>query len=170
MAQIPLDVLTCEVSGRFLHAAKDGKDLDRDPDGNPWIGLTITIQATIPYVRNLRSDPAAIITLDPIIVRTDSNGDLVGDDGEPSIVLVASDDPEIVPSANWYYVATIEGDSFPTTRIAFVAKSGETFDLVRDPGVPLDLETVLTEYQKAVQQMRDLIATFEGTAIAVLSE
>jgi hypothetical protein len=170
VAQIPLDVLTTEVSGRFLHAAKDGKDLDRDPDGTPWIGLTITFEATVPSVRNLRSDPAALITLDPIVVRTDSNGDLVGDDAEPSIVLVASDDPELVPTGSWYYVATVEGDGFPTTRIPFVANGGKTFDLVRDPRIPLDLDAVLPEYLKAVQQMRDLIASFEGTAIAVLDD
>lgn len=167
---IPLDVLSCKVSGRFLHANPDGRDEGREPDGDPWVGLTVEIEATIPFIRNLRTDPAALVTLDPFTLRTDSNGDMVAPDGEPSILVVASDDPYIIPSGNWYYIATVSGDGFPVTRIAFEAKGNGTFDLIRDADVPLDLETALTGWKQAVADVRALIAGFEGTAIAVLDD
>lgn len=167
---IPLNVLSCEVSGRFLHANVDGRDENREPDGDPWIGLTVTIAATVPYIRNLRTDPAALVTLDPFILRTDSNGDMVAPDGGTTVLVVASDDPMIIPTGNWYYIATVSGEDFPTTRIAFEAKGNGSFDLVRDAQVPVDLDTALTEWQKAVAEVRALIAGFEGTAIAVLDE
>lgn len=163
-------VQTCLVKGRFVHASLDKADTGRQPDGDPWVGLTITLQATVAVVRNLRTDPAALVTLDPIVVKTDQNGDLVALDGQPSVLIVASDDPMIVPSGNWYWIATVTGPGYPTQRIPFVAPANGQFDLVRDPRVPLDLDTALTEWQKAVAQIREMIANFDGTAIAVFDD
>lgn len=169
MANIPLGVSSTLITGVFAHAALDAvKDLDREPDGLPADGLQIRIVASVPRVRNLNSSPAVEIALDPIVAYTTSDGVLRGQDDGEGVRIISSDDPNIRPTADWYYTATITGDGWPTEIINFEAKSNGNFDLVRDADLPLDVEGAVNEYRRLKQELQAMIDNFNGEAIAIL--
>lgn len=160
---VPLNVSPCKVTGRFLRVVRDGSDTNRDPDGEPAAGLQIEIRATLSTVRNLNVEPPSWLSLEPIIVYTGSDGRMVGfSDDEDGVMVVASNGPGISPSNTWYYVATITGPGWPTQRIAFVAPANGTFDLVRDSGIPLDLDAAVDQLEAFKAQLQAKIDAYRA--------
>lgn len=126
---LPANVSLCLVTGRFLHARVDGSDDGRETDGVPAEGLTIQITASRNLVYDRSSDPPTTIALDPIVVRTNTLGQLITADGQPGVYVVATDDPDI---DSFYWIATITGSGWPSHVVPFNAPSNGTVDLTTD--------------------------------------
>lgn len=149
---MPSNVDYCTVTGRFLSAVGDGADADRLPDGVPVAGLTITFTSSLnpPVVRNAAD--AVTIVIDKVVCTTDANGYLLGPDGTPGVMLVASDDPDLDPHG-WTWKADVAGaTSFPRITTTFVAPSGGAVDLATVIPVPSSPGAQISQWQAVVTQ------------------
>ena len=138
---LPTGIGYTTIRGKYISAVLDGADADREPDVVPQPGLTITLTASIspPILKSL-TDPPVSILLTPIVAHTDDNGIVIGPDGQPDILIVASDFPD--PAHPWTYAVTIQGSGFPKLSFNIVAHSGEIIDLtnvLESPSSPTDL-------------------------------
>lgn len=138
---LPTGIGYTTIRGKYISAVLDGADADREPDVVPQSGLTITLTASIspPILKSL-TDPPVTILLTPVVGHTDDNGVIIGPDGQPDILIVASDFPD--PAHPWTYGVTIQGSGFPKLTFNIVAHSGEIIDLtdvLEAPSNPTDL-------------------------------
>lgn len=126
---LPANVGVCTVIGRYISAVVDGEDSGSEPDGVPVSGLTITFTCSLrpPIVKNSEADPPVSVLVNSVVVHTNSDGVLVGPDGLPGVLLVASDYPD--PDNPWPYRVTIQGTWFPKVSFWMVAPAGQTIDL-----------------------------------------
>lgn len=116
------------IHGKYISAVLDTTDADREPDVVPLSGLTITLTPSAggSLLKSL-ADPPMTIVLMPIVARTDATGVIVGPDGQPGIVIVASDYPD--PAHPWTYSVSVVGNGIPKMSFNIVALSGESIDL-----------------------------------------
>ena len=167
---LPANVGFCFVHGRFIRAILDGNDSDRDPDGVPITNLTLTFRADLerPVVRNLTATPPVVIAVDPIVVKTNTDGDLVGSDDAGGIYLVASNDADLDPHG-WTYTVSIVGPTFPKQTVTFVAPEGGDVDLATVIEVPASPGSALLAWQAAVAQTQANVATAEAARAAAVA-
>jgi lysophospholipase L1-like esterase len=156
---LPANIGFCTVIGRFIRATADGVDGDRDPDGIPVSGMTITFTAPIRVARNVTTVPPVTVFIDPIVAATDATGVLVGSDLSPGILLVASDDADLSPSG-WSYSVTIAAPSIPAFTFDFNAPAGTVVDLSTVIPVPASPGAEVAAWQAAVA------ATLANAAVA----
>lgn len=95
---IPSNVSYGTVTGRFLLAYADGLDADLFPDGVPAKGI-IYFSPLVDKLRNPTASPAPV-TIIPQRVQCelDSDGYLIGPDLTRGVRLIATDDPDMIPS------------------------------------------------------------------------
>lgn len=146
---LPANVNFCTVTGRFIRAVADSTDADRTPDGMPVSGLTVVFTASVnpPVVRNVAESVTVVI--DPITCTTDTSGVLLGPDGTPGVMLVASDDPDLDPHG-WTWTATVSGGTFPRISTTFIAPSDGTVDLATVIPIPPSPGAQISQWQAAV--------------------
>lgn len=99
---LPSNVSYGTVVGRFLLAYADGVDSDLYPDGVPAKGtiLFTPAPANIKDVSALVGTTVTPVTFMPATIQCslDSQGYLLGSDGERGVRLVATDDPDLNPT------------------------------------------------------------------------
>lgn len=146
---LPANVNFCNVTGRFIRAVGDGPDEGREPDGVPVSGLSVVFTATLnpPIVRNLAESVSIVI--DPITCTTDASGYLLGPDGTPGVMLVASDDTDLDPHG-WTWTATVSGGTFPRISTTFVAPVDGSVDLATVVPVPPNPGSQISQWQAVV--------------------
>lgn len=125
---LPTNINYCTVTGRFIRAVGDGSDEGREPDAAPLTGLTIKFQAAVTVVKNETTIPPVTILIDAITCTTDTDGYLLGPDGTQSVMLVASDDPDLSPHG-WTYKVTVSSPTISPFTFDFIAPSDATVDL-----------------------------------------
>jgi hypothetical protein len=152
---LPSNVNFGTVTGRFMRAVADGMDADRDPDGEPIVGLQIMFQADLAgsaVVRNATAAPSPVtILIDPVYATTDSEGYLVGTDGQRSIKLVATDDADLDPHG-WTYRVTLSSPSYPRLQFSFALPMDTTVDLTSVVPVPANPGEGIIAWQAAVDE------------------
>lgn len=171
MPALPSNVLFSTIMGRFLHSLMDGPDADRDPEGDPWVNLSVLFTASVSMKKNTKSDPPTWITLDPIPARTDLNGDLVNPvDGKPGIRLVATDNPDLGDGEDWWWRVEISGVGFPGLAFNFLAPANQILDLSKVAPIPANVVAVLPEWERTVARVQELIASIPGAVLGVLDD
>lgn len=142
------------IHGKYISAVLDSADPDREPDVVPLSGLTITLTPSAggSLLKSLADPPMTIVLL-PIVARTDSNGVIVGPDGQPGIVIVASDYPD--PTKPWTYAVSVVGNGIPKLSFNIVAHSGETIDLTSVLEAPASGSDLSTWQALALQVSQD---------------
>ena len=166
---LPANVSFTTITGRFIRAVTDGVDVGREPDGVPIPGLTITLTASVPFARNVTASPPVTIIFEPIVCSTNTDGVLVGSDGQPGVMIVASNDPDLEPHDDWTWDVTITGPgTFRRIQFSFVAPSGATLDLTTLIPVPARPGTDIPAWQAVVGQVTDALeGAVEAAASAV---
>lgn len=162
---LPANVNFCEVTGRFLRAVADSADPGKEPDGVPIADLKVKFLASLnpPVVRNL--DNEVSIVIDPIVCATDDNGVLLGPDGTPGVLLVASDDADLDPHG-WTWNVTVSGPSFSSITFSFVAPVDGKVDLSTVVPVPPNPGSQVPQWQAAVTATE----TARGEAVEAAGE
>lgn len=130
---LPSNVTYCTVTGTFVQAVADGSDSDHNPDASPVSGASITFTPSVNLLRDPTA-PGTVIVPKAITVTTDASGQIIDAQGNPGVVLVATDDPNVTP-INWTWnVSTLIG----STPISFdiAAPGGTTVDLAQVIPVP----------------------------------
>nr|DAW17374.1 MAG TPA: collagen alpha 1(VIII) chain protein [Caudoviricetes sp.] len=104
MAALPGNVSYGTVKGRFLLAYADGSDTpDQNPDALPVQGFVILTPSVI-SLKNVNASPPVTILPSEIVCDIDSEGYLLGQDGQRDIRLIATDDTDNNP-VNWTWQA-----------------------------------------------------------------
>jgi hypothetical protein len=124
MTILPDNVTYGYVTGRFVVDGPDGADV--------IAAGKVRFLPAPRRLRNLGSDPYTVIDLDPLIYDLDIDGDLADADGNKSVALIATDNPEIGP-ADWTWGVTISLQGQAVT----------TFDIAVPAGATVDLATVV---------------------------
>ena len=170
MAALPSNVNYCTVSGKFLTFEGDGGDADRLPDSKPMVGLSVKFKPSVTAVTNEAAVPPVTIITSEIACTTDADGVLLGPDGSPSVVLVASDDTDLKPHG-WTYKVTITDPSIVPLSFDFVAPSGGAVDLSTVVPVPSNPGAQVAAWQSVtltVSNARDeTIAARDATLQAI---
>lgn len=158
---LPANVGFCEVTGRFIQAVIDGSDVNRDPEGVPITGLTITFKASVPRVINAGATPPTTIELLPVTVHTDTDGVLVDATSVAGIYLVASDDADLNPHG-WTYQATVSAPTLAAYSFSFVAPVDGVIDLSTVIQVPANPGTELQAWTLAVAETAANVAASQA--------
>jgi hypothetical protein len=171
MPGLPSNVLLSTVMTRFLHASIDGPDSDTNPEGDPWINLSVRFTASTAIMKNRKSDPPTWITLDSIEAKTDLQGYLVNPaDGKPGIVLVSTDNPDLGDGEDWWWTVDISGVGFPGLSFNFLAPANATIDLTKVAPIPAGIIAVLPEWQRVLARIEELTASIPGAILGTLDE
>lgn len=167
---LPVIVGFTKITGQFIRAILDGVDADRDPDGIPVPGLTITLSTPLvpSLVRTTGEDPKTIL-IDPIVLGTNADGIVVDDRGVAGPFIVASNDPDTDPNG-WAWNARISGPTLPEDiRFSFVAPAGGEVDLTTVVRVPASPGSELRAWQTAVLQTQTALSAAEAARDAAIS-
>ncbi|KAB1647459.1 hypothetical protein F8O06_02665 [Pseudoclavibacter sp. CFCC 14310] len=147
---LPSNVGFGTVTGRFIRATADStSDSDSDPDGVPLDGLKIVFRSSISRAKDSTATPPVTIIFDTVQAVTDADGVLTDPDGNASIRLIATDDPDLQPSG-WTWTATITGPTIGTISTTFTLSEGQTIDLTTVIEVPASPGKDLPAWQAAV--------------------
>lgn len=177
---LPTNISFGTVIGRFMRAVIDSTDPDRDPDGIPLSGLVIRFTPSQQVFKNLTDSfgPVTIVA-DPIVATTGENGEVIGPDGLPGIRLVATDDPDLIPTG-WTWGVSISGGNLPgAISFSMALPSNSTVDLTTVVPIPSNPGEELAAWLAAVQAteaaaaaVQSVVATNDGimTAVAADSE
>lgn len=139
MADLPSNVSFGTVIGRFIRAVADTADADRDPDMLPVTG-TITFSPDFEHhTRDVTALPVPVtIFADSITCTIDSDGYLLGPDGQRGVKLVASDDPDLDPTSFTYSVV-LSFVGYPDYKFSILVPADSTVDLTTViPSTPSD--------------------------------
>jgi hypothetical protein len=149
------------VTGKFMQAMVDGSDGGREPEGTPIAGMSIVFTPSITLARSLSAN--TIIALRSFPAVTDSTGTLIGPDGLPGIMLLATDDVDMDPSG-WTWRADITGSGV-SMSFSFSLPEGSTLDLASIVAVPSSNGSTISD-----AFVRTIIADslIEGTNITFL--
>lgn len=139
--ELPLNVGYGTVIGRYLLAYADSSDVDPYPDGKPASG-TILFTPSADYVKNASATPDPVTILPSTVsCNLDSEGYILGPDGNRGVRLIATDDTDNNPSGwTWsvYYRLTDElgvaTNTIPSHSISL--PEGTTVDLTTALPVP----------------------------------
>lgn len=143
---LPVNVSTGEVVGRYIADVIDGADTNLDPDARPVRGR-IVFTASVPYLPNPTAAPAPVTIMRvPIIGVLDADGYLCTPYPgtlEPQyrgVRLIATDDPDLsVEGWTWdvtYMFDPIDGYKIAIPAHGFTLPSGTTVDLTKVAKVP----------------------------------
>ena len=149
MTDLPGNVQTCGVKGHFAYARLQAGDADGVLDLVPVVGLVVTLTPSPTYLLDATASPPTVIVPDPLVLTTDSNGDLRDVDGNSTAYVIASDDPDLNPH-DWTYTVSFAGtaaDRFRAYSAAFPA--GSTIDLSNITPVPSALGVSVSVAQAA---------------------
>lgn len=117
MAGLPVNVSTCTVTGR-LAATMQVAESDPEPDVVPLVGKVI-FTPSVPTVIHEASN--TIFVPNKIEVTLDDSGNF-------SVILVASDDPDLNPT-NWTYTVSFALASGSIAPFSFFALGGQTIEI-----------------------------------------
>lgn len=133
---LPANVTFGTVTGRFGSATMVPGDPDGVPDFTPPVGLKITFTPAVPAVIDATATPSPVmIEMVPIACTINSDGYLIGGDGNPGVNLVATNNPALNPT-NWTYKVSFTRDSLPL-------KAFPDFSMAVPAGQTVDLNTVV---------------------------
>jgi hypothetical protein len=100
---LPTNISYGTVVGQFLAALSDGSDIDKNPEGVPMRG-TVTFIASPTYVLDYTATPNPVTILKtPIVCPLNENGYVCSPFAaadsplSPGVMLIATDDPDILP-------------------------------------------------------------------------
>ncbi|MGP4995122.1 hypothetical protein [Glutamicibacter ardleyensis] len=162
MADLPLNVSTGMVTGRFIIAAIDGADAAQEPDAIPASG-TVTFTSPLTYAPDQTASPSPVtILFAPIVGVFDEEGYLstphpvTGEAMYRGVKLIATDDPDISVT-NWTWTATYAFDSVAGVKPviashSFALPSGSTQDLTTLVHVPSSPGYGLPQAEAAVNE------------------
>lgn len=143
MADLPTNVSTGMVFGRFIISIVDGYDEGQEPDAIPASG-SITFVASVPYLPNPSAGPSPVTILKvPIRGILDEEGYLCTPHPETGVAmyrgvrLVATDDPDLLVS-DWTWTVTYRFDSVNASALQIPAHS-----FALPGGTEIDLTTVV---------------------------
>lgn len=143
MVATPSNLTYGTINGKFYLTQLDSADVGREPDYAAASG-TVTFTPTVNSYKNL-AIPALFLTI-PVQATIDSLGDLRDSQGALGVVLVATNNPDLVPK-DWTYTVTIN----------LVGATPLSFPLLVTGGANIDLAVVAPA------------ATSSGTAVVVSS-
>lgn len=107
---LPTNIQFGTVVGRFGSAPLIAGDVDGLPDFSPATGLTVTFTPSTAAVIDATASPAPVtIEMVPIVCGLDTQGYLVGGDGQRGVKLIATNDTDINPSGWTYSVTFLRG-------------------------------------------------------------
>lgn len=143
---LPVNVSTGEVVGRYIADVIDGADPNLDPDARPVRGR-IVFTASVPYLPNPTAAPAPVTIMRvPIIGVLDADGYLCTPYPgtlEPQyrgVRLIATDDPDLsVEGWTWdvtYMFEAIDGYKIAIPAHGFALPAGTTVDLTKVAKIP----------------------------------
>ncbi|GGJ74325.1 hypothetical protein [Glutamicibacter ardleyensis] len=162
MADLPLNVSTGMVTGRFVIAAIDGADAAQEPDAIPASG-TVTFTSPLTYAPDQTASPSPVtILFAPIVGVFDEEGYLstphpvTGEAMYRGVKLIATDDPDISVT-DWTWTATyafnpVAGVKPAIASHAFALPSGSTQDLTTLVQVPSSPGYGLPQAEAAVNE------------------
>lgn len=175
---LPVNVDTGTVVGRYIVKVIDGVDPNQDPDAVPVRGR-IVFTASVPYLPDPTAspDPVTIMTA-PIVAVLDDEGYLCtpySDTGEPmyrGVKLAATDDPDIAVQ-NWtwdvtYIFEPVNGHKLAIPAHGFALPSGETVDLTKVAKVPSSPGYSLPQAEAAVLRAEAIAQSIRDDADAGL--
>ena len=127
MADLPDGTLYGTVVGQFIQAVADSADPDREPDSLPMSGtVTFTPAATRVALPDTVPNPVTMFQK-TITATLDSEGYLVGPDGQRGILLIASDSPG--NPTDFTYSVAVSLSGVQTFSFSFFLNAGATVDL-----------------------------------------
>ena len=135
--ELPSNISYGTVVGRFLLAYADGPDSDEYPDGVACGGSVVFVPS-VERLRNATGLPAPVtILVRPIVCELDSEGYLLGSDGERGVRILATDDTDNVP-VGWTWTAQYRLTDIDGATLQMLPD--QTFSL--SGGATLDLTTI----------------------------
>ena len=149
MGVLPPNVNYCTVKGKFISFTADSADGDRFPDSVPMVGVSVKFTPSVAVVTNETSTPPVTILTSEISCVTDPQGVLLGPDGLPDVLLVASDDPDLKPH-DWTWKVTVSSPTMRTITFDFIAPADGTVDLATVVPVPSSPGSEVSAWQTAV--------------------
>ena len=142
-----------KVEGRIARAYADAKDANALPDITPATTVRVTFTPTVRSITYTGGSEPIIISPEEAVCEINADGYLVGPDGKPGVVLMATSGPGMTPDG-WAYNVTFTGAQIPSIRLAL--KPGETVNLATalpaDPGA-VKVETPDPETLEAVRAL-----------------
>lgn len=149
MTSLPGNVSVCGVKGHFAYARLVPGDADGVMDLVPVEGLIVTLTPSPTYLLDATATPPTVIVPEPLVLTTDSNGDLRDVDGNSTAYVIASDDPDLNPH-DWTYNVAFSGVGSTAFRAYAVAfPSGQTVDLSLVTPIPAALGVSVSVAQAA---------------------
>lgn len=128
MPDIPSPLTSGKIVGNFNILSADSDDAGSEPDLLPVQG-TATVALHVSPVQVL-GDTYTTISVNTPINCTIVDGVLTGPDGEPGVIVIASDSPGISPSPiQWDVRVNIVGANPQPAPITVTVPTGETVDL-----------------------------------------
>lgn len=125
----PTNVAYGYVKARFATVEGDRTDPDRDPDWKPDPDVQILFTPAPKWLLNATATPDPLsITPIPVPCTSDTNGYLLGPDGNIGVYLIATDDPDNNPT-DWTYTCEITSPSLGRRVFSMKVPSGGTVDL-----------------------------------------
>jgi hypothetical protein len=125
MTDLPSNVAVCGVKGHFAYARLVAGDADGVMDLVPVVGLVVTLTPSPTYLLNGTATPPTVIVPEPLVLTTDSNGDLRDVDGNATAYVIASDDVDLNPH-DWTYTISFSGPGSDKFRAYSAAMPGGT--------------------------------------------
>lgn len=142
-----------KVVGKIARAYADATDANALPDITPATTVRVTFTPTVRSITYTGGDDPIIISPEEAVCEINTDGYLVGPDGAPGVVLMATSGAGMTPDG-WAYNVTFTGAQIPSLRLAL--KPGETVNLATvlpaDPGA-VKVETPDPETLQAVQAL-----------------
>lgn len=176
MADLPTNVSTGMVFGRFIISIVDGYDEGQEPDAIPATG-SITFDASVPYLPNPSAGPSPVTILKvPIKGILDEEGYLctphpvTGVAMYRGVRLVATDDPDLLVS-DWTWTATYRFDSVNASALqipahSFALPGGTEVDLTTAVKVPASPGYGLPQAEAAVLRAESAALSAESAALS----
>ncbi|WP_293782629.1 hypothetical protein [uncultured Aeromicrobium sp.] len=170
LADLPEQVTTTLITGRFTSGVVDSDDPGADPDEQPLAGLRVTITPRLSKARLLGVQRPSFIALLPFSVSTNPDGEIYNPAHPDAIgVRVISSDNQVLDPTGFTYRIVV---SSPDTAIADwvfedIAAIGDHIDLIDVattppfPGTP-----TLTEWMQLVADARAARDAAQGYAEA----
>lgn len=138
-APLPSNVGVCGVKGHFAYARLASGDADGIMDLVPVVGLVVTLTPAPSFILAPTATTPTVIVPEPLVLTTDSNGDLRDVDNNATAYVIGSDDPDINPHG-WTYTVAFSGTSASRfTTYSAVFPAGSTVDLSALTPVPSSL-------------------------------
>ena len=142
-----------KVVGRVARAYADAKDANQLPDVVAASTVRVTFTPTVRSITYTGGSEPIIISPEEAVCEINADGYLIGPDGAPGVVLMATSGPGMTPDG-WAYNVTFTGAQIPSIRLAL--KPGETVNLATvlpaDPGA-VKVETPDPETLEAVRAL-----------------